>query len=126
MLTFVPEVIRNNELAHGAEHITFLCRDALRERLPNAELLIAKDVLQHWTTRDIRRFLRSGLRRYRYALLTNDISSVHWPDAVNADIETGAWRTLDLTQPPFNVRPLWSEDYPVADGAWVKRISLVA
>lgn len=122
----VPEVIRNNELAHGADNIRFVCLDAVRGHLPGADLLIAKDVLQHWRNRDIRRFLGNGLRGYRYALLTNDISSVHWQDAVNADIETGAWRTLDLTQPPFNVTPLWSEDYPVADGDWVKRISLIA
>ncbi|MGH7685306.1 MAG: class I SAM-dependent methyltransferase [Candidatus Dormibacteria bacterium] len=122
----VPGVIRNNELAHGAGNISFLCRDALRKTLPAAELLIAKDVLQHWRNRDIIRFLGGGLRRYRYALLTNDISSVHWQAAVNTDIETGAWRTLDLTQSPFNMRPLWSEDYPVADGDWVKRISLIA
>lgn len=121
----VPSLIERNVRLHGSQRVQFRCIDATRQPLPAGELVVAKDVLQHWPNRDIQRFLRLTLRRCRYALLTNDVASVKWPGNINQDIAMGAWRTLDLADAPFNVQPLRGWDYDVEGGTWVKRVYLL-
>jgi SAM-dependent methyltransferase len=121
----VSSLIERNTRKHGSPRVQFRCIDATRQPLPAAELVVAKDVLQHWPNRDVQRFLRDSLRRCRYALLTNDVSSDHWSGEVNQDIEMGAWRTLDLTKPPFDAVPIRGWDYDVEGGEWVKRVYLL-
>jgi hypothetical protein len=70
-------------------------------RVPEADLLICKDVLQHLSNRDISIFLKK-LSKFKYCLITNDVD----PDTLssyNQDIETGGYRTLDLRAYPFLV-----------------------
>lgn len=70
-------------------------------RLPTADLLICKDVLQHLPNADIRHDLAIFKRLYPHMLITNDI----FPEAgANSDIDPGQWRPLKLDQPPFNQR----------------------
>ena len=64
-------------------------------------MLLCKDVLQHWPNQTIIDFLHRNRRRFRNALLTNDIWSVHDHAGVNADIPVGSWRPIDLEMPPF-------------------------
>lgn len=65
-----------------------------------ADLIVVKDVLQHWSTADVKEWLaRLAGARFRFALLTN----CNYGPTVNSDIKTGAWRALDLTAPPFGL-----------------------
>ncbi len=122
----VRSIVDENERRFGSDSVRFTCLDVLDVDPPPADLLIVKDVLQHWPNDEIRRFLRRMHGRYRYMLLTNDVASAHWPaDRTNADIRLGAWRTVDLERTPFSVRPLWRGDYDVARGEWTKRVLLV-
>jgi SAM-dependent methyltransferase len=50
--------------------IRFAQVNAVTDPLPAAEILIVKDVLQHWSNADIQAFLPQ-LRNYRGALITN-------------------------------------------------------
>jgi SAM-dependent methyltransferase len=121
----VPAVVEHNRERFESPAVTFECRDFAVDELPPADLLLCKDVLQHWPLAWVQSFLRRVKRRYRYLLLTNDIASVHWPtDQVNAEIELGAWRTLDLERTPFDLRPDWFMDYDIR-GEWTKRVVLV-
>ena len=70
----VPEVIESNRSAYGSENIQFDVADVRTEGLPGADLLVCKDVLQHWDELSIRVFLARHLRHYRYALVTNDVA----------------------------------------------------
>ena len=63
-------------------------------------LLLAKDVLQHWSHSTIHRFL-AVLPRFRFALLTNGVAVGETP---NEDIPDSGFRLLDLTRAPFNLR----------------------
>ncbi|HWY60619.1 MAG TPA: class I SAM-dependent methyltransferase [Rhizomicrobium sp.] len=85
--------------------VRFLHANALTDALPPADLLIAKDVLQHWSNDDILAFLPK-LRNYRAALIING-----FPEALmnnlNQNIATGPYhRPVDLGQTPFNL-PGW-------------------
>lgn len=65
--------------------------------LPAAGLVLIKDVLQHWATRDIWAFF-PRLARYRRVLITNSAAGVR----TNLPIATGGFRSLDLAAPPFS------------------------
>lgn len=70
---------------------------------PQVDLVLVKDVLQHWPTADIQALL-PRLQPYPHVLITNSASGVR----TNEDIPAGGFRSLDLAAPPFSwpVRPV--------------------
>jgi SAM-dependent methyltransferase len=117
----VPDVVEANAAAFGSEAVSFVAADVRTEMLPGADLLVCKDVLQHWDLASIDGFVARNLGRYRYALITNDVASVHIDDAMlNAEIAIGGWRPLDLERAPFGRRARWRYDYDIR-GEWTKR-----
>jgi SAM-dependent methyltransferase len=120
----VPELIERNARLAPADS-RFLCADARTSEVPRADLLVMKDVLQHWPITDIKRFVDRNRPRFRYLLLTNDVASVHCPpELLNSECALGAWRTLDLELPPFGYRAAWRHDFDIR-GEWTKRITLL-
>jgi len=98
----VSQVVLQNTRKYAGAHVRFMEGDARTIELPPADLLLAKDVLQHWSNADVLAFLPK-LARYRFALITNG----HNPDLPrrpNMDIRVGDYREMDLALPPFNVR----------------------
>lgn len=100
----VPSVINKDILKYGSPTVHFTCADGINADLPRADLLICKDVLQHLPNSYIQTLI-SKLSRFKYCLITNDISapSVTTP-RLNIDIPMGSGRFVDLTKPPFNVK----------------------
>jgi SAM-dependent methyltransferase len=120
-LDIVPEVVGANRAAFARGTVDFVAADIRTGQLPAADLLVCKDVLQHWDVRSVEQFLTRNLGRYRYALLTNDLASVHIAaEMLNADIPIGHWRTLDLERPPFGLGAQWRFDFDIR-GEWTKR-----
>jgi len=97
----VASVIDNNRERYGAPGIRFLRYDGDFSELPKADLLIAKDVLQHWSNDSVINFL-PHLPRYPKALLTNCINPLG--PTTNQDIPDGGFRYLDLRLAPFNIK----------------------
>ena len=124
-LDVVTSVIAANSRQWGGPRAEFRVADARDTYLPSGDLLLVKDVLQHWPHADVAAFLARELPRFPYALLTNDLASVHWSGPVNEDIALGQWRTLDLEAVPFEVVGRHRWDYDVR-GEWTKRVLLVA
>jgi SAM-dependent methyltransferase len=93
-----PVVIKN---AHrfASNSVKFAELDGSTDELPAADLLIAKDVFQHWRTDEILRFL-PRLARFKYALITNGCDE----QGINSDIRAGQCRPLDMSRPPFSLR----------------------
>jgi SAM-dependent methyltransferase len=92
-------VLKNNEL-YSADNITFSLYSGDFFDLPRTDLLIAKDVLQHWSNETIFQFL-PFLSRYKFALLTNCVNPTG--ETLNTDIIDGDFRYLDLRLPPFSL-----------------------
>jgi len=90
-----PKIIEENQ-RHGCEQVEFRISSADPSELPPADLLIAKDVLQHLPNEQVMSFLAKIAPRYEMALLTNDTG-----DEPNVDIGIGEWRALDLLGAPF-------------------------
>jgi hypothetical protein len=96
----IDERIERNRKKYKRPQYRFYCED-LRDFDPWlikwADLVIVKDVLQHWSTDEVIDFL--GNCQFRRMLVTN----CNYGPTVNTDIETGGWRALDLTAPPFEI-----------------------
>lgn len=94
----VPSVIEANQRAHTAPNLSFhVARPGAR--LPCADLVLCKDVLQHLPVSEVRRHLDMFKALYTHILITNDV----YPEGnLNIDIEPGQCRPLRLDLPPFN------------------------
>jgi len=106
----VHQVINDVRKTHEADNVHFVCDDVTECELPPADLVIIKDVLQHWPNEIVQKFL-TRLKAYKYVLITNTVEiqdsskqkSAQTVRPVNTDIQLGEGRPLDLTKPPFNV-----------------------
>lgn len=102
-LDVVPNVFDELRAKHARPGVEFARSPDDLGDLPAADLLIVKDVLQHWPNAMIGEFLNVAVPRYRYALITNDLMPKVAPrDRVNPDIRLGGWRHLDVRAEPFN------------------------
>ncbi|WP_266030444.1 class I SAM-dependent methyltransferase [Brucella intermedia] len=97
----VRSVVDRNNNAFGTAKINFHVAQDDPVSLPSADLLIAKDVLQHWSDRAILDFL-PHLQKYKFALITNCINP-NGP-TTHQDAGDGGFRYLDLRQPPYNLK----------------------
>ena len=117
------EVIENITARYGQANRTFFACDAIHADLPQADLLICKDVLQHLPNSFIYDIIPQ-LPKYKYCLITNDIDYGPLYDRkLNADIQMGLGRCVDLTMPPFNVKGIPFMRY-ISDGH-VKEVLLI-
>lgn len=95
----VPELIIKNSIRFATSAIVFATEDVLQheangEQLPPFDLILVKDLLQHWPDAAIHELGR--LLAGRRALLTYDLDT-----GPHADIEPGGHRGLDLGTGPF-------------------------
>jgi hypothetical protein len=96
----VGSVIEQNIRKYSAPNISFHLYSGNSDELPQADLLIAKDVLQHLSDDSIAKVLPS-LNRFKYSLLTNCVNPSG--TTVPTNIADGDFRYLDLRLPPFNL-----------------------
>ncbi len=98
----VESVIAKDKTKFGAPNINFFVGNIVEDELPAADLLISKHVMQHLPNADVIKFL--GKRgKYKHVLLVNGVDPVTLL-GTNTDIAVGDYRTLDVTQPPFDLR----------------------
>src|SRR5262245_52014706 len=56
-LDLVDTLIEHHRAAYGARNVRFEALDGVPAELPDADLIILKDVLQHWSHRTIESFM---------------------------------------------------------------------
>ncbi len=109
----VPEVVTSLTRNFQKENIKFICEDATSAKLPEADLLIIKDVLQHWPNANVHSFLKK-LDGFKLALLTNDYARCRIRRFLGyefcgeilqepVDIEFGECRSIKLREKPFSL-----------------------
>lgn len=110
-LDIVDRLIANNIRDYAKDNIKFATVNN-REDLARYEgdLLIIKDVMQHWDTVSIWFAISRILPNFKYAILVNNFKSENAP-SVNSDISTGNSRPLDLEAAPFFMKLRVIGDY---------------
>jgi len=89
-------VIENNIKTHSKENISFKVSNLVTDELPDGDLCIIKDVLQHLPNKDVFKCLEK-LKKFKYCLITNDYTDVNYKD-----IKIGRYRKLNILLEPFN------------------------
>ncbi len=93
----VQALISQNQLKYGNAHLNFQCLDILTDALPDADCVLVRDCLVHFSLAHIEQAL-ANLKKsnIRYLLTTS------FPDLEqNEDIQTGYWRPVNLQKAPF-------------------------
>jgi SAM-dependent methyltransferase len=127
----VKSVIEANQKKFSAPGIRFQLALGDGSDLPSTDLLIAKDVLQHWSNDAVKAFL-PNFKKYAYCLITNCVN----PNGktINENIEHGGFRYLDLRLAPFGIQAeelLSFTNYRGLIGSffckprWLKRVLLI-
>ncbi len=98
-LDIVEKVIARNNARFAAPNISFKIMPEDKSLVPNADLLVIKDVLQHLNNNEIGEFYSEVIPKYRYCLITNSHHKLNTPR--NIDVASGGFRCLDLTDGPF-------------------------
>lgn len=101
----VSNIILENTKKYSTDNVKFLELNAIEDGIPDAELLIMKDVIQHWSNDDIVKFLPK-LFNYKYCLITNGFPN-DLLSQLNQNTNTGNFRPVDLSQSPFNVEGIY-------------------
>jgi len=98
----VENLVTGNTAQFGGPHVEFRIMPNDPLQLPQAELLIMKDVLQHFSDEMILFYRDQIFPKYKYCLITNSFKAINY--AHNVDIKSGMFRSLDLLVPPYNFR----------------------
>jgi hypothetical protein len=105
-IDIVGSLIERDQQLYGAPRRRFMQRDVVTDVLPDAELCLIRQVLQHLPNEAILAIV-SSLKKYKYVLISDE-----WSDAnvkygrFNEDISCGngtRMHGLDLSRPPFNL-----------------------
>lgn len=99
-LDVVSSVVERNSRLYGSECVRFTHADALEVELPEADLVICKDVFQHLPNANVKHLLQK-FSKYKHCLITDYVGPPK-PYILNSDIEIGSFRPIDLTKPPFS------------------------
>lgn len=94
----VEELIENNIVKYGNDKRNFVKLDIMRDNLPQVDLVLCRDLLVHFTYRDIFLALKNLKKSNSNFLLTTTFIGIN----ENKDIPTGEWRAINLEKPPFN------------------------
>lgn len=90
-------VIKNNQNRYGNECFKFIHTDIQTTALQDAELCILKDVLQHWTNKEITTVMDRLVQQYPRILICNCATGSN-----NDLAQTGQWRPLTCKLPPLS------------------------
>ncbi len=102
----VDEIIKNNILRYGSEKITFAIMDIRHDKLPTIDVILCRDVLQHYTDENVKKIINNIKRSGALYLLTSTFRdkkanidpATH--DKVGNALVTGNGRNLEIA--PFN------------------------
>ncbi|WP_405200695.1 class I SAM-dependent methyltransferase [Christiangramia sp. LLG6405-1] len=121
----VPALINYNKTNFKFDHLEFQCLNIAKDKLPEGDVVILRQVLQHLSNSEVRSVLNK-IKAFKYLILTE-----HQPESnfiPNKDIISGQGirlkknSGLEITKPPFNFKFETRKELlsiPVPDGKGV-------
>lgn len=108
-IDIVEDLINSHNKNFASDNIRFLCRDAVSDELPDGELCIIREVLQHYNNGDILKIIKK-LEKYKYVIVTESRTMKEYAREFNIDTNTGAEARgrlasgIYLDEEPFNLK----------------------
>jgi len=100
----VDNIIESNMMEYATDGIQFKCQDittVINEFLDDYDAVIIRDVLVHFSFKDIQTILNNIFQsNIKYLFTTSFLA-----ETSNYDIHTGSWRRLNFMLPPFEFCP---------------------
>lgn len=97
------QIIEANKKKYTQPNVHFALIEGLKDMVKEkGDLLIIKDVMQHWPTKQIHFLIEKILPNFKYALITNTFFSDSKKN--NFDIKYGEFRGIDLEASQFNIK----------------------
>lgn len=94
----VEAIVKDNQSKYGSDKRKFIHLDILNDDLPQADLMLCRDLFGHFSFKDIKTAVNSIKRSGSKYLLT----TTYVDTKVNEHIFTGLFRPINLEKPPFN------------------------
>jgi hypothetical protein len=99
----VPGVVEAAKARYEGRSASFRVFDIIEDNFPKADMWLCRDVLFHFSYKNINEALRNFARsNVKYILVTTHTAE----NVVNRNIVTGDFRQIDLFKPPFS----WPRD----------------
>lgn len=105
------ELIEFNKKEYKNFNVDFKSVDITKTKLPVADICISRQVLQHLSNEMISNFLNLIKGNYKYLIITEHLPSLknftaNLDKQTDHDIRLSIKSGVDLTLPPFNVKPI--------------------
>jgi hypothetical protein len=94
----VEDLVEDNRRRYGNNKTEFVRLDITRDKLPQVDMVICRDLLVHFNYRHILRSIQNIKKSESKYLLTTTFVG----HDKNEDIITGEWRPINLVKLPFN------------------------
>jgi 2-polyprenyl-3-methyl-5-hydroxy-6-metoxy-1,4-benzoquinol methylase len=103
-MDLIYELIEKNNVNYSTHNIKFIHTKIHDYKFEdNCDLIICKDVLQHWSNKNVFEFLKL-IKNYKYCLLINDYENKKYNiKSLNSDIFDGEYTLTDLSINPYNL-----------------------
>jgi SAM-dependent methyltransferase len=106
-IDLVPDLIKFNKRKYKNKRVEFICMDATNDKLPNADVIILRQVLQHLPNSKIISLLDNIKNKYRYIVLTEHLPRGEtWTPNLNIKESSGIRLNINsgvvIDKPPFN------------------------
>lgn len=118
----VKDLIMHNNEKYSTESVNFFNIDAAKDKIPAADLLTIRQVLQHLSNAEINKILKN-IKGFKYIIVTEHLLIEGSEDSYNRDKKTNdGFRLTEgsgvyLNQPPYNIP--WQELLSCTDNIYV-------
>jgi hypothetical protein len=112
-IDIVPDLVEHNKKIYNIENVTFLCLNIVEDELPDAELCLIRQVLQHLSNYEILQILKK-CRKYKYIIATEHLLPANMIKFKNRDKIHGADTRLKYNSGVYLDKPPFSLEYPFA------------
>lgn len=104
----VQDLVKHNQKVFGNAYVSFICMDITEDNLPDADLCLIREVLQHLSNKEITKVLKN-VSKYKYVIVTEHqlLSRIHVVPNKDKphgpDIRLFENSGVYLECPPFNI-----------------------
>ena len=105
----VQKMIDHHNRKYANDHISFQCLDIVEDDLPDAQLCLVRQVLQHLNNDEVTKVLEK-IKKYKYVIITESVTKKQYAKAYNSDKAHGSGirvynqSGLYFDEAPFNLK----------------------